>query len=223
MKLEEYLDGMRGAKNAAELEAAIRAPFKHEFRGRTWSRICKVRIEAGDRIVSEHPNAFYIPRFGARRLLNCCGETYKVGHGHNSTGVRYVWHAAGVWAQERLRRNGFGIRAAYRLWENGWNDYPHRCIAFVDDVLAGNVQDPILNTLIRHEGHSPINYSIEANDADKHDRRSHRPCQCGGTLFDWGGGHAAGFEFISWRCNKCPDVFTEYMTREQFIALRQRP
>lgn len=222
MKLTEYLDGMRAAKDAIGLEAAIQAPFKHSFRGRTWSQICKVRVAAGDRIVAAHPHAFYIPRFGERRMLTCCGETYKVGRGYNSTGVRYVWHGAGEWAKARLREHGFGIRAAHRMWDGGWNDYPHRSIALADDVLAGRVPDPELNTLIRHPGHSPIKYTIESNNADKYDRRAHRPCDCGGTLFDWGGGHSSGFEFISWHCNGCSDVFTEYMTREQFYALRQR-
>lgn len=220
MKLADYLDGMRGAKDAAELEAAIKAPFKHSFSGRTWSQICKVRVEAGERIVAAHPNSFYIPRFGDRRMLTCCGETYKVGRGQNSTGVRYAWHAAGVWAQSLLRQHGFGVRAAYRLWESGWQDYPHRCITFVEDILAGKIPDPEMNVLIRRSGHLPINYSIEANEADKYDRRSHRPCECGGTLFDWGGGFDSGFEYISWHCNKCSDIFTEYMTREQFYAIR---
>ena len=222
VKLSEYLEGMRSARDAAELEAAIQVPFKHSFRGRTWSQICKVRIEAGDRIVAEHPHKYYIPHFGERRLLTCCGETCKVGRGHNSTGVRYVWHNAGEWAQARLRENGFGIRAAHRLWESGWNDYPHRCIGLVEKILAGDVSDPQLTVLIGHKGHSPIRYTIEANDADEHDWRANRPCACGGTLFDWGGGHSEGFEFINWHCNKCPDVFTEYMTREQFYELRQQ-
>lgn len=221
MKLSEYLDGMRSATTADDLEAAIQAPFKHGFRGRTWSQICKVRIETGDRIVAAHPHAFYIPRYGERRILTCCGETYKVGRGQNSTGVRYTWHAAGVWAKARLRENGFGIRAANRLWDNNWHDYPHRCIAFVDKVLAGEMPDPELNVLHRYRSSAgPINYSVERNNADKWDYRANRPCECSGTLFDWGGGHSDGFEFINWHCNKCSDVFTEYMTREQFYALR---
>jgi hypothetical protein len=222
MTLAAYLAGMRAATTAEELEFAIKAPYKHGFHGRTWSQICKVRIEAGDRIVAAHPHAFYIPRFGAGRVLTCCGETYKVGRGHNWTGVRYVWHAAGVWAQSLLRHHRFGIRAAYRMWEGGWNDYPHRSIELVSKVLAGKVSDPKLNVLIRYEcPHGrPINYSVERNEADEWDRRATRQCPCGGTLFDWGGGHSEGFEFINWHCNKCPDVFTEYMTRERFYEIR---
>ena len=136
--------------------------------------------------------------------------------------MRYVWSSAGDWAKARLREQGFGVRAAHRMWESGWNDYPHRCIALVDRILAGEVPDPTLNVLIGHRGHSPIRYTIEANNADEHDWRANQPCACGGTLFDWGGGHSEGFEFVNWHCNKCPDVFTEYMTREQFYSLRQR-
>lgn len=224
MKLSQYLDGMRAATTADELEAAIQAPFKHSFQGRTWSQISKVRIETGERIVAAHPLGKYVPHFGARRLLTVCGETYKVGRGQNSTGVRYCWHAAGVWVQDVLRRQGWSVRAAYRMWEGGWHDYPHRSIALVEKVLAGNVTDPELNVLHRYRSSAgPIKYSIERNNADKWDYRANHPCECGGTLFDWGGGHSEGFEFINWHCNKCPDVFTEYMTRERFYALRQRP
>ena len=52
MKLSDYLEGMRAATSADELEAAIQAPFEHSYRGRTWSQICKVRVEAGNRIVA---------------------------------------------------------------------------------------------------------------------------------------------------------------------------
>lgn len=222
--LDQYLRGMRAATCVADLEAAIQAPFEHNYHGRTWARICKVRVEAGRQIVAAHPHAFYIPRFGERRLLECCGDTYKVGRGQNSTGVRYLWHYAGEWAQDRLHQHGFGIRAAYRMWEGGWRDYPHRCIALVDEVLDGRIPDPKLDALVLHEPvcGGPINYTVEANDADAFDRRASRPCECGATLFDWGGGHSEGFEFINWRCNGCPRVFTENMTRERFYLLRSR-
>lgn len=223
MKLAEYLDGMRAATIADELEAAIQADFKHHFRGRSWSQICKVRIETGKRIVAAHPNAFYIPDLGPRHKLTCCGETYKVGYGQNSAGVRYSWHYAGLWAKGVLQRNGFGIRAANRLWDADWYSYPHRCIKLVDAILAGEFKDPELNVLIRHDrtGYGcPIKYTIEQNA--KEDRRATRPCDCGGILFDWGAGHSEGFDYVNWHCNKCPDVFTEYMTHAQLYELRNR-
>lgn len=228
INLTAYLSGLSSAKTAEELEDAVRADFKHPFSGPTWSRIYKVRIEAGNRICVAHPHGHYVPRFegGRSRKLTICGQTYSVGRGGNSTGVRYAWHYAGDWAKGLLIENGFSVRAAYRIWES-WGDYPHRALAIVEDALAGKISDPALGVLIKHDpipgyAGSPINYSLESNEADKYDRRAHRPCDCGGTLFDWGSGHSEGFEFINWRCNACPDVFTEYMTQKQFYALRQR-
>lgn len=222
MKLAEYLDGMRAASTAAELEAAIQAPFKHAYRGRTWSQICKVRIEAGERICAQHPLGRYVPRFGPGGRLTVCGEIYKVGRGGNGAGVRYCWHYAGEWAMDIWRREGFSVRAAHRLWD-GWADYPHRALAIVEAAVAGRIPDPELNVLRPHgrtDG-SPIRYSVEANEADKFDRRASRPCPCGGTLFDWGAGHSEGFDFINWHCVKCPEVFTEYMTQADLYALRR--
>lgn len=223
MKLAEYLDGMRAATTAEELEAAIQGDFKHSFRGPTWTKICNVRTERGREIVAAHKLGRYVPTFGERRALTVCGETYKVGRGQNSTGVRYVWHAAGVWAIDVLMRNGFSRKAANMLWESGWRDYPHRCLSLVAAILDGKHPDPVLNVLIRHERTDygqPICYTVEQNNADKWDYRANRPCECGGTLFDWGAGHSYGFEYVNWHCNKCPDVFTEYMTREQMYELR---
>jgi hypothetical protein len=224
MTLADYLGGMRSATTAEELDAAIQAPFKHPYRGRTWSQICRVRIEVGERIVASHSHGFYVPHLGERRLLTVCGQTYKVGRGQNSTGIRYAWHYAGDWAKVVLSKNGFSKRAANRLWDSDWQDYPHRALGVVASALAGQIPDPPLNVLIKNKrygcGH-PINYSVEQNEADQWDRRACRPCNCGGTLFDWGGGHSEGFDFISWRCNACPDTFTEYMTREAFYSLRQ--
>lgn len=223
MKLAEYLDGMRAAATADDLETAIQAPFKHSFCGRTWSTICKVRVEAGERICAAHPLGIYVPRFGPRRLLTVCGEAYKVGRGGNSTGVRYAWHYAGEWAKGLLIENGFSKRAAHRIWDS-WSEYPHRALEKVEAARAGGMPDPEMNVLIRHsrvEGSgSPIRYTVEQNIADKHDRRASQPCSCGGTLFDWGSGHSEGFEYINWHCNKCPDVFTEYMTPARLREIR---
>ncbi len=224
MKLHEFLDGLRAASTAEELEAALHADFKHSYRGRTWSQICKVRVEAGARICAAHPLGRYIPSFGPGRTLSCCGETYRVARGQNSTGVRYVWHAAQVWANGVLMNNGLSRRASHRIWDS-WSDYPHRCLAVVEAALAGKIPDPQLGVLVRHkrsEGARPLNYTVEQNDRDTIDRRATRPCDCGGTLFDWGAGHSEGFEFVNWHCNACPDVFTEYMTSKDLMALRNR-
>jgi hypothetical protein len=120
---------------------------------------------------------------------------------------------------------GFSKRAANRLCEGDWRTYPHRSLATVEAALAGRIPDPQLNVLLRHERTEwgkPINYTAEQNEADNGDRRASRACDCGGVLFDWGAGHSDGFDYINWHCNKCPDVFTEYMTQQQLYALRQR-
>ncbi|HEY0120624.1 MAG TPA: hypothetical protein VGC14_02490 [Rhizobium sp.] len=222
MKLAEFLEGIRNATSAEELQAAITADFKHSYRGPTWTKICHARIEAGYRLVDAHEHGQFVPRFGPGRKLQVCGETYGVGRGHNSTGVRYVWHSAGEWAMSIMRKNGLSIRASHRVWDE-WNGYPHRCLAVIEKSLAGEIPDPTMDTLIGpHKGHSPINYSIEQNEADRWDRRASRPCPCGaGTLFDWGGSWSEGFDFVNWHCNACPDVYTEYMSRERFYAMRQ--
>ncbi|MBL0928543.1 MAG: hypothetical protein IBJ15_00230 [Alphaproteobacteria bacterium] len=222
LRLADYLDGFAAANTPDELEAAIRAPIAHRYHGRTWRRICEARIDAGERICAAHPHGVFVPRLGPGRVLSLCGQTYRVGRGGNSTGVRYCWHAAGEWAMALLRKHGFSVTAAHRLWD-GWHDYPHRALAIVDAALAGRIPDPPLNVLIRHQRldtTTPISLTVAANDADEVDRRASRPCECGGTLFDWGSGHSEGFAFVNWRCNACPDVFTEYMTQERLHELR---
>lgn len=220
-KLSEYLSNMAAAETPEALEAILQSGFAHSFSGPTWSRICKCRVETGEKICESHPLGKYVPRYSTGRRLTLLGETYKVPNGGNSTGVRYAWHDAGQWAKNILREHGFSRRAAHRIWERCL-DYPHRAIGLIEKALAGEIPDPELNVLILHERYdhgSPINYTEEQNNAG--DRRATLPCKCGGTLFDWGGGHSEGFEFINWRCNKCPDVFSEYMTSAQFYALRQ--
>lgn len=224
MKLAEFLDGMRNATTCEELQAAItNKDFSNPFRGPTWAKICKVRIEAGYRLVEAHEHGQFVPRFGPGRKLQVCGETCGVGRGHNSTGVRYVWHSAGEWAMSVMRKNGLSIRASHRVWD-GWKDYPHRCLSVIDKALAGEIPDPVMDVLgeayVTSAG--PINYEAATNEADTWDRRASRPCPCGnGTLFDWGGGWSEGFDFVNWHCNRCSNVYTEYMSRGRFYAMRQ--
>lgn len=220
MKLAEYLEGMRQATTADELEAAIQAPFKHSFHGRTWSAICKVRIERGVAICDEHPNGRFVPRMNGR-ALTVCGEKYGVGRGNNSTGVRYVWHSAAEFTKAILKRNGFSTRAASRIWEC-WRDYPHRCLGLIESALKGELADPPLNKLLfAYDGAGPVNITVEANESDGLDRRATMPCKCGGTLFDWGAGFNYDFTFVSWHCNRCSSVYTEYVTPDRFAEIRQ--
>lgn len=222
MTLSAYLDGMRAANTAADLDAAIHAPFKHRYRGATWERICKVRIERGHEIISAHPLGRFVPRVGPHRRLSVCDETYRVARGGNSTGVRYAWHAAMTWAIKVMMANGLGLRASHRVWGE-CREYPHRCIATLEAAFAGAIPDPQLDTIVFHKRDcgSPIQYTIEQNDADPYDRRATRPCHCGGTLFDWGAGHSEGFDYITWHCNACPDVATEYLSVGRLYEIRQ--
>lgn len=215
MTLSEFLDGMRAAFTADELEAAIHAPFKHPFYGPTWARICKVRKEAGRAICDSHPLGRFVPRFGPRRVLSVCGESYKVGHGQNSTGVRYVWHYAEEFAIAVLRENSLSRRCAAAVWDC-WNDYPHRCLQIVEDGLDGKMEDPPFNKLLFGRLSSgPVR--VGKGEA-KH--RAHRPCGCGGTRWDWGCGWNGWANFINWHCDGCRRVYTEYVTSERLTQIR---
>lgn len=211
MTLTEFLDGMRQASTADDLERAIQAPHDHPFQGRIWSRICKVRIEAGERICDADPNGRFVPRFGPRRRLTVCGEEYRVATGGNSTGVRYAWTYAEEWATRVLRENGFSKRAAHMVWGCAF-DYPHRALGVVKEALAGKLPDPTFDELFfQHESGS--GKPIRVNRRTEAKTRSHRPCECGdGWLWDWGCGWNGYAYFVNWRCDRCPRVFGEYVT-----------
>ena len=221
LELQPYLDGMRAATTPDELEAAFqrdRTYQKHHFQSRGMRAIEKVRIEEGIRLCDRHPHGHLVPRYGHRRRLEIGGETYRVARGGNSTGVRYAWAYAEGWAIDAMIRAGLSRKAAHMVW-GSFRDYPHRALKTVEEAMAGRIPDPALNVLIRSQyaGSGPISHSVEENGRDW---RASRPCACGGTLFDWGCGHSYGFEFVEWRCNACPDVFTEHMTQTQLYALR---
>lgn len=220
MTLTEYLDGMQAATSAAALDCAINCGFKHRFTGPTWSRISKVRIEAGARICDASHHAQFVPRFGRGRQLEVCGETYHVGRGQNSTGVRYCWHYAKEFAVNVLQRNGIGVRASHQVWDTAF-DYPHRALGILQEFFAGKLPDPRLNRLI-YTGRCITGTPIRVNRKSEAEHRSHRPCSCGGMLWDWGAGHSCGFEFINWRCDRCPRTYTEYMTNARLYEIRQR-
>ncbi len=222
MKLNDYLEGLRAAQTAAELDLALCASFKHSFSGRTWATIRKTRLEHGLAICDKHQHGLLVPRLDGR-LLTVCGESYRVGRGMNSTGARYVWHSAGEFAKGVLLRNGLSRRAASRIW-GSCSDYPHRCLPIIDEALSGRLPDPPMNKLIfSHISHSPVTQTVEANDADKSDRRATRPCGCGGTRFDWGSGFSDDLTFISWHCNGCRRVYIEYVSNARLAEIRTPP
>lgn len=235
MTLDEHLAALAAAPDAVALEAAFQAAIADfpMFRRRGWQlvrsrlaiRIDEAMRQRGRALCDTHPHGHLIPRIGPRRLLTCCGESYRVGYGGNSTGERYCWHAAKGWAVGLMKRAGLSQRAAYSVWDS-WSDYPHRALQAAERGLAGRNPDPVLNVLLRSDypGTRPISLTVKANAKATYDKRASRPCpSCGGTLFDWGGGCSDGFDYINWRCNGCTDVFTEYMTYQQFCDLRQQP
>lgn len=209
---------MTAAMTPAELDSAIRAPFSQSFRGPTWSRICKARIEAGRRICASDPKGRFVPAFGPQRNLTVCGETYRVGRGQNSAGARYVWHSAQEWATSVLRRHGFTQRAAYGIWSTAF-DYPHRALAVVEDALAGKLPDPRFNRLV-YTGRSLAGRPVHVNRRTEARLRAHRPCKCGGMLWDWGAGWNGYANFISWRCDRCTRTFEMYVTNDGLSQIR---
>jgi hypothetical protein len=220
MTLTDYLDGMRGAATATDLEAAIQAPFKHSFRGPTWSRICNTRIEAGNRICLASPNGKFVPMFGPRRKLTLCGHTYGVGYGQNSSGERYVWTYAEEWAVKVLREHGFGVRASHLIWDNA-GSYPHRALQCIEEALAGQHPDPPMNRLIYvRDTCDGMPVRVDRRYESKH--RAHRPCRCGGTRWDWGSGYSLGITFVHWYCDGCPRVYEEHVTEDRFAKIRSQ-
>lgn len=213
---------MQSASTAAELESAIQqggrdGQFVHSYRGQIWNRICKLRVEAGKRICVADPNGRFVPQIGARHVLTVCEDTYKVGYGQNSTGVRYCWHYAMEWTYGVLIKNGLTRRAAYEIYDCAF-DYPHRSLAIVYKALAGELPDPRFNRLRprNYSGGSPVKM-----DRRKPDGRAHRSCRCDeGWLWDWGGGWNGYANFINWRCDRCPLVCTEYVTTERLYEIR---
>lgn len=220
MNLTEYLDRMRAARTADELEAAIQAPHKHAFRGRVWDRICKVRIEAGQRICDAAPNGRFVPRYELRRRrLTVCGEGYRVAKGGNGAGSRYVWSHAEDWARGILLAEGFGKRAFHAVWSWAFT-YPHRALRQVESALAGQLPDPPFNRLI-YVGNGVNEAGVRVDRRAEQDRRAHRPCKCGGWRWDWGCGWNGYANVIQWRCDRCPRVYREYVTNQRLTEIRQ--
>lgn len=221
MKLTQYLDNIQTATTIEMLEAALSSPYKHSYRGPIWSRICNARVTAGLRIAAQHPLGHLVPRIGPGRRIYLAGESYLPGRGGNASGCSYTQHATKAWAEEIFRKHGLSQLAAHRVWQS-WRDYPHRCLATLEASAAGLIPDPVLDTLIwdKRPNGFPIAYTTDENDTIGNRRRATKPCRCGGALFDWGAGSHAGFDFINWHCNACPDVATEYLSHGRLSKIR---
>ena len=209
LKLSEYVEGLRSAATIEELETAIQSP--HSFQHRGWGVALKAIREHGEAFCASHPNSRFVPRQNGKNL-EICGETHPLGSG------KYGYGRSGQLVKGILRSNGLSQTAAYRIWEWSTTAYLHRCIPIIADALDGKLSDPPMNCLI-FAGMSccgPVNI-----DADDISHRATRPCGCGGALFDWGSGYSDGFNFVSWRCNKCPRTYSEWVTDERFRDIRR--
>jgi len=221
-KLEaEQIAALRAAKTQDEIQAAIVMNLHENFSKAARCRIQNVRAECGKAMVRAHPLGKYVPIYESKtNRLHLLGESYKVGHGQNGAGVRYVWHFAKEWARDILQKNGFSRRASYRITDTSW-DYLHRALPIIEAALAGEIPDPDLNILVpnKRSWGEPVKLSVEQNAKDSFPRAT-RTCQCGGTLFDWGASSDHGWDWVSWYCNKCPESFTEYLADGQLYAMR---
>lgn len=213
-----YIAGLEAAETIEEFEEAIQAPRRpHRYRGRGYAEVSAARHAASEALCAAHAYARYIPQF-KDGVLTVFGESRRLGRGRSSC----TWQYAGRWAKDVLKRHGLSQRAAYQVWDWWISGYPHRAIAVVEAARGGKLSDPRMDVLtFAYKSTGPINYSLEANANDPVDSRAHRPCACGGTLFDWGCGYDHGFTFVSWRCNQCADVFVEYCTDKRFAEIRK--
>lgn len=208
MKLIDYLAAIRSANSIMGLEQAIQAPYVHNFTGRTWARICKVRDQRAVELCREHPLGKYVPIMTKSRIT-VCDETFARSY------------VAGERVVALLQESGFSKRAANRIL-GSCGSYQHRTIAIIEEALSGRIPDPELNVLkFTGMGSGPVQITVEENESDPIDSRATMPCECSGTLFDWGGGYSEGFSFINWRCNCCARTYTEYTSPERFRAIRQ--
>lgn len=222
IRLSEYLSGMASAVTADDLEAAIRVPFNYSLHGKTYARISTVRITKGLDICDAHPFGHLVPRLGKRGALTVAGETYRIGPGGNSTGVRYLWHYAEQWGRDVLARHGLSRRASYSVWQR-FGSYPHRCLVVLERAMAGEMPDPVVDVMVKEKwaGYGePVRITVEQNNASKYSKRATRPCPCGGVLFEWGSGWDGSFNYINWHCNACPDVFTEYLSKGRLESIQ---
>lgn len=213
---EHHVATLATAGSPAAIEAAFQAALDDlgRYQHGRHKPIFAAMKARGRELCAAHPRGDLVPRFGPRRQLQVCGESYRVGRGQNGAGVRYVWAYAEQWARALMEERGLSIMASKLVWER-WSQYPHRALQCVEQFDAGQHRDPVMNTLIRCEdGTGPIRCEIGE------DGRAHRPCECGGTLFGWGCGWSDRIIPISWRCNRCPAEYVEYVDNARLYEIR---
>lgn len=127
MKLSEHIENIRSADTPDALEKAFRATFD-QFRPRTIARLHRAVIERGLELCQRSKRGALVPRWdGRHRRLHVAGQSYRVVHGGNSTGIRYAWHDAKEWARGVLREQNLDEDTIEIVLE-WWREYPHRAL-----------------------------------------------------------------------------------------------
>lgn len=210
-----HVEALAATTTLASLEDAFQAAIRELGHGRRLKPIHAALEQRGRAMCDAHPRGAFVPSFGPGRRLQVCGETYRVARGGNSTVVRYAWTYAQDWATGLMHERGLSRTAAHSVW-GWWSEYPHRALRVIEEFGAGKHIDPPMNVMIRCCDSSAGPVRCEIGE----DSRADRPCGCGGSLFDWGAGHNGWAWFISWRCNRCPAVFTEYVSNRRLMEIR---
>lgn len=222
MTLQQVTAAITAAATYHDLEARFQDALE-VFPRATRSKIAinaitRAMRERGRALCDAHPHGALVPRLGPRRQLRVCGETYGVGYGQNSTGERWAWTSAENWAVAVLRRHGIGVQASHLIWDWAF-DFPHRALLDVEDALAGRHPDPPLDRLI-FSRNTVDRTPVRVNRRHEAKHRAHRPCRCGGMRWDWGAGCSLGIDFITWYCDGCPRIYTEYLSPGRLYAIR---
>lgn len=220
MELDDYLAGMRAATTADELEAALLAPYEHPYAGPIWNAICKTRVEEGLRLIATHPHGHLVPRL-SDAAVTVANEPLTLGSGFLAQNQPLDSPEVRQFVKGALARQGLSSRAAHRIAQ-AWSEYPHRCLAILESALKGELDDPPMNKpFLSHLGRGPVSLTVADNDADQVHRRATMPCQCHGTLFEWGQQEDDGIAVVNWRCNRCDRVFVEYVTPDRMTAIQE--
>ncbi len=142
-KLAEHLKRIREAKTTKELESFCQAawndyPIKFG-QNRTHNKIDRAIVGRGKELCNMHPKGDMVPQYRKRNRITVCNETYAVGYGGNSTGVRYARMAANRWVEKILLENGATEELAKNI-ANWWKRFPHRALQSIEKKWPTNME-----------------------------------------------------------------------------------
>lgn len=222
-QLANSLKAISKARTPSDLEKLFQEAHmnnKSHPSSRTWRQIGGAMCERGSALVRARQAGFYVPQYGARRQLTLCGEVYRVGCGQNSTGVRYCWTYAEIWANQVLHERGAPREVRKGIWDSCF-DYPHRALAVaIEWRKHPNRPEPVYTRPQYIKFHETVRF--RGMDED----RAMRPCPgCGGDQMDWGSGHIDYIEprySMEWRCMSCNRAEAEIMTTARLYQMRAK-